>query len=509
MDLSDIEDETPRSSQNDWHHWSSWSLNVTSATLTPDSTLLTGKNAADPTLPETHDFLVEAEDINGLRSLGWVHFLVVPLRSDKNLLIVKDTRLDVDYRQSSWPPDSVGQPTGNWPTTAELDTFLFAVGGVRWKSTPSTGYYRGVSPPGIFKGYSYDTIGTRKGMAVPTQWISLDTLSHYRNVIWISSNLANSGWDQTMGNHPTSTLRYMSAPNRQNMLSTWVKQGGQLWALGGAFGEATNTGTVPTGWNRTENDQATRTYSYLDLYKDLRPGRFMYDLSHWQSEFRTASGIVYRVARLDQRNPTSGYPPPKGDWLGEPLRDPRYLALPTLLKAKDPTTDPLWPNRTTTNFYLNNPTYGANGIDLEFISAENRITEMQGDPDHPTEVSVLDTLYLAYGAAGHVMLNPQNGEGVNPCMTYYHGSENPPMVFSGFDLWHWRRQDCVAVVDFVLGQMWGMSRAALVAGAQPSRALIRPMAAPAGQRSIQRPVLKPFGGAAQRPPVTSTLKRLH
>jgi len=49
-------------------------------------------------------------------------------------------------------------------------------------------------------------------------------------------------------------------------------------------------------------------------------------------------------------------------------------------------------------------------------------------------------------------------------MTYYHGAENAPFVITGFNLWNFRRSDCVALVDFVLQQLWGLPRSAPVAG---------------------------------------------
>ena len=43
-------------------------------------------------------------------------------------------------------------------------------------------------------------------------------------------------------------------------------------------------------------------------------------------------------------------------------------------------------------------------------------------------------------------------------MTYYHGRENAPLVFSGTSIWDFRRSDCVALVDFVLARLWGLSK---------------------------------------------------
>ena len=68
MDLVNLDDETERTSQNDWYHWSAWSLTAT-ATVGPFS-------GAGGDTGEVHNFYVEAEDINGLVSLGWIQFRV-------------------------------------------------------------------------------------------------------------------------------------------------------------------------------------------------------------------------------------------------------------------------------------------------------------------------------------------------------------------------------------------------------------------------------------------------
>jgi hypothetical protein len=68
-------------------------------------------------------------------------------------------------------------------------------------------------------------------------------------------------------------------------------------------------------------------------------------------------------------------------------------------------------------------------------------------------------------------------------MTYYHGADNPPLILTGFNLWNFRRSDCAALVDFVLQQMWGLTRdvpapAAIEAGGvdapQPVERLAKP-----------------------------------
>ena len=448
LDPQSLDDETPRTNPNDWYHWSPWSLTRTSTAIGPFA-------GAGGDTGEVHDFFLEAEDTNGWVSLGWIRFRVVGSTFAKDLLIVNDTRFMVDQIVSLARPDSLRPPFGAWPTRAELDTFLFAVGGVRWRMTPP-GW---LSPPGIFQGYRFDTLGTRDGRENPT--IPLEVLGQYRHIIWMTdlggSELGNSPASPIL---PMTTLRYMSEPNRQNALATWVSQGGKLWALGSGFGNATNG-----PWNNSSNDNGqVRTYSSNGTGRDLAPGRFMYDLAHWRTEFRVLGPVFVRFARYDQPDPTVGYPLPAVCWKGGTFRDPAYTLLPTALSPRDPMTDPLWPYRSLTYFYVGNPAYSSTGVNLEFISQENHIREQvpapsPTNPDSTVEVSTLDSLYLAYGAAYPSQMNQSSqGNGVNPMMTYYHGRDNAPLVSSGTSIWDFRRQHCVALVDFVLGQLWNLPK---------------------------------------------------
>ena len=45
-------------------------------------------------------------------------------------------------------------------------------------------------------------------------------------------------------------------------------------------------------------------------------------------------------------------------------------------------------------------------------------------------------------------------------MTYYHGHDNAPFVYTGFEPWDWTRADCQGLVDFVLGDIWKLSKSA-------------------------------------------------
>jgi hypothetical protein len=491
LDLVNLDDETPRPRQDDWYHWSPWSLGTTSATIGPFS-------GAGGDTGEVHNFYIEAEDINGLVSLGWIQFRVFRPTFDKPLLIVDDTRYNVDQRARSAPPsspDSLLSPGGAWPSKSELDTFLHAVGGVRWRMTPNGM----LSAPGILRGYRYDTLGTRNGRENPTTPLSL--LGHYQHLIWMTDGFGSIWEPGEIGGPPTSsiqpmtTLRYMSGPNRQNTLATWVSQGGRLWALGGGFGNATNG-----PWNNRINDiHQARVYTSVGSRPDLTPGRFMYDLAHWRSEFRPLGPVNVTVARYDQPDPVPPTPPVPGGWTGGRFADPRYLDLPVQLAKKDPVTDPIYPYRSYNDFYRGD-------IFIEFISLENYITELQAPspqrPDSLVEVSTLDTLYLVYGPVyWPKMLNAT--EGVNAMMTVYHGADNTELVFSGHDIWNFRRPDCVGLVDFVLNRMWGLQRTAPFASAASLPAADRPTAT-----SVQRAALRPLVMPGRRPAETPTFMRL-
>src|SRR5258706_9594195 len=93
------------------------------------------------------------------------------------LMFVNDTRFGVEEVVGG--TDSIRSPFGSrWPSTAELDTFLFARGGGRWRYYPNGT----LSPPGIFNGYHFDTIGTG---TLANAIVPLSTLARYRNVVWM------------------------------------------------------------------------------------------------------------------------------------------------------------------------------------------------------------------------------------------------------------------------------------------------------------------------------------
>ena len=434
LDIHDVTDNTPRQNENDLAHWSSRNVNTTSATVGP---FLGG---------EDHKFYLEAEDDNGLVSLGIVHFQVIAPTFNvpglgKDILIVDDMRLQADKRGGLGCYET---PAGFWPTAAELDTFLYAVGG---QPMPCPYPETETSRTGLFYGYPFDTIGTRIRRANLT--VPLSVVDQYKHVIWLVDGLSSNYFKEgTNPNEAQTALRYMCDIGHANTLATYVKQGGLVWAAGGGVAFAS---TIP--WNDPSNDQPTITFSKNSTrHREVVPGRFMYDIAFWRSEYRcpTASPTITRYTgrfgdSLDYHVP--GYPPSP------------YANLPAQMRLKSMATDPLPWSRSTGQFYRRS------GLNLEFLQLENYIIEdVNPDPDTTMEVSTLDTLFRVDAQnLAHYDTNHQN-----VIMTYYHGAGRPDgtgapdpgpsherFVFTGFSLWDYAREDCQKVVDFVVHNIWG------------------------------------------------------
>jgi hypothetical protein len=333
------------------------------------------------------------------------------------------------------------------------------------------------------------------GLTNPT--VSLGVLGRYSHIIWMTDRAVSNIGAPNATTNPLPTLTYMSGLGRQNTLATWVSQGGQLWGLGCGFGNATNL-----AWNKETNDLQVRTYSALSTPPDLTPGRFMFDLAHWRSEFRVYGPAFVSYMRYDRPDPIVNATSWKGGTFTNP--DVDYSTLPTSLQPRSPATDPIWPYRNNTEFYIGNNLISGLGLDLEFLSAELYMTEeipvpSPTNPDSTVERSTLDSLYLGFANYPGKMLT--SGQGVNVLMTYYHGRENPPLVFSGTSIWDFRRQDCVGLVDFVLNKLWGLQRRTLyTAPRSVASSVARRPAVPA--QTLQRP-----SGPARQPVGTSTFQR--
>lgn len=424
LDAADLTDEAPRANEEtDWYHWSARSLNTTSATF------LFGSSAS-------HLLYIEAEDNNGLRSLGIVYLLVQSATFENALLLVDDTRLNPD--RLTGPGGTYLSPVGPWPTAAELDTFLFARGGFPWRGYPDGT----LSSPGTFSGYDFDTIGTRGISADGT--IPLSVLSRYRHIVWYTDEAgATYSSPSSDRNTPITALRLMSEPGRASSLAAYVAQGGKLWLCGGGAAFATLI-----NWNKPGTPP--NEYDTRESNPELRPGRFMYDFAHWREGIQMLPAVNARKfgsatggsAGVGTNRPGRHWPP--NPTPPTPPAPPDYSLLPVNLDPKSLATDPPPPLRQADSFWYRG-TYVA-----EYIYRPTFIREdYNDDPDLIHEYSTLDTLYLARG--GTALPNA-------PVMSYYHGRENQPLVFSGFNFWYWRRSQCIELVDWVLQSVWGLQR---------------------------------------------------
>ena len=469
LDISNLDDQTPRTDERtDTAHWSQWGLSNVSAAVGP---FLVDK---------THIFFIEAEDVNGLKSLGIVSFRVVVPTFSNELLIVNDTRRLPDNKLSpddpghALYPDSLQAPPSGWPSRAELDTFLFARGGVRYRMTPNGT----LSTPGVFAGYRYDTVYTAAGGT--NGFVTLDTLGRYKRVLWITDQGAAAGTNSVLG---FGVLRQMSERGRANTLAAYVTLGGYLWLAGSGM-QAT---LLP--WNISNNDRD----SPPDVLKlsitptpgkpaELGPGKMIYDQAHWRTDawsFSSTTAFPHKSVRA-----VGGYPSRMDSRWGM-VRSPDYSLLPSRMGKKNRVDDLTPPFRQQASFLSS-----GNIANLDFLTAASATTLLQNailedispNPDIPQLVSMLDTLMIAPLSFNPTSTFPLENEDLSlggryyhcyPVMTYYHGFDNAPFVQTGFDLWSYTRKDIVKLVDFVFQQIWGLPKEPIVAPARPEPTVAR------------------------------------
>ncbi|MFN8588463.1 MAG: hypothetical protein U0704_11770 [Candidatus Eisenbacteria bacterium] len=407
----DIGDETPRTNEyTDIHHWSQWSPSATSCEL-PAIVPSGGRYT------ETHYLYVQAKDNEEMVSMAALKLTAIRPTFAKPLLIVDDTRLTPDKLLTTNPPVT-DKPRGTWPMAAELDTFFFARGGRPWKDYPAGS----LSPVGVFAGYSYDTVATR---FIRGGTLSLTQLGEYQHVIWyVDYTSATYTNPVDFSINPMPALHAMSYPGATNQLSVWVRQGGRLWMFGGG-----TAASLQKEWEKS----GTNGLIFSAADGELAGGRLMFDGPHWQSEITLGASSQ---AKRQEGSPRA--------WPGAPS----FARLPEQLFEKSLATDPMSvyaPSRTNAaDFYRTS-------YQAEALTKANVISE-DADPDpnllrmEPT----LDTLYVTVGGS--------LGIG-RPIMTYYHGRENTPVVYSGFPIWYFRREHVIPLVDWVLQDAWGLPRA--------------------------------------------------
>jgi hypothetical protein len=205
---------------------------------------------------------------------------------------------------------------------------------------------------------------------------------------------------------PATSLRYMTSPNRFNSLSLYLIQNGRLFLFGGGIVSAT-----ARGWGDADN-----IFQVGGASPTLAPGRFPYDVLHMRAEMKQLQFTQVRAS-------------PKRPAMFAGLTDLRHRSQ----------TDSLPPLRTAVPL---NPW-------CEVVNKSLLIREdTNPDPYITDSTSVLDTLYIAVGGTASLQ----------PAGFYYHGLENPPVIYLGFDLWTWGRASLIQTVDYFLQNVWGLPR---------------------------------------------------
>jgi hypothetical protein len=487
LDLEDLSDETPRENLSDWYHWSAWSLTTTSAQVGPFN--------PPRGQTETHFFFLEAEDNNGLVSLGIVNFTVVTATFDKDVLFVQDCRFIPDQLTSISPP-VLKPPSGAWPNKSEIDTFFYARGGNPYKLYPAGT----LSPPGIFNGYNFDTTSVRLWQ---NGVLSLKTLGKYKYVVWYtdksSAALIAPPYN---GNTGLVMLRNMTNAGQPNTLAILIKQGGSVWMFGGGAAAATLL---------EHNKPGTLKDEYNAANLELVPGRFVYDFPHWQSQViinrrteraRLMWSIPDPIKGGIKFNATSPMRSPN-TYFGHNIPPYADLAANALtLTARDrnnPLDDPPPLRRPDSGWYTTQ-------YDCEYVDIGNFIVE-DTNGDGIEDASMLDTIYITEGTLVD-----------KPVMTYYHGlgfqtwdpdssklDAGGRFVFSGFPLWFFSKPQQIALVDFVLHGIFGLERNPSAPRFTTGAAIARSSAASVGTAGTMAPRRNPAAPAGRSTPQRTSL----
>jgi hypothetical protein len=316
---------------------------------------------------------------------------------------------------------------------------MYARGGVPWRCTTVPG---SISAPGLLAGYSFDTLGTRARTEFPAQTVTLPILAQYRRVLWLvdqRSAILSTASDPTV--FPVTALRAMSNAARQNALTSYIKMGGQVWLAGGGAATATLM-------DRNARGNDTPGSTVFSLSSELTPFDLMSEDAHVRSALAASQSRVDPVRSARAVGGWSGHGP------GGTLSAPDYSRLPAVLHMRSRVTDALPPTRGASQASL----YYDGAMGVEHVSAPNVIVEdLDPDPLVTRLESTLDTLYE--------VPDPNLITPLAPAMLYYHGRDNAPLVFTGLELWRWTRDDAQGLVDFVLHDIWGMTKAAPQAAA--------------------------------------------
>jgi len=170
--------------QEDLHHWSAASLNVTSATIGPFS-------GGD------HYFYAKAEEQYGAPG---ARDGPLPIPSRPTSRVAVDCRRHAAVAGQLLADGTLLPVATTWPAAAELDTFL-AVGGVPVRRRrPDADRKRA-------RGFDYDTIGPAR---VGGGDAALSILATYKHVVWMNDYEALEHEAYTDPSNPMPLLAYMT-----------------------------------------------------------------------------------------------------------------------------------------------------------------------------------------------------------------------------------------------------------------------------------------------------------
>jgi hypothetical protein len=250
----------------------------------------------------------------------------------------------------------------------------------------------------------------------------------------------------------------MVSPGHAVTIGAYSAQGGNLWLAGGGIAGASQYGS-----NSRSND--VPTISFSASAGELVEGAFMYEYPAWRSAIRPVTTPSPSIQR----------------YLGRKEGGSEYGRLPARMELKTQATDPpsrYAPYRTDPRIFLQT------SVDLEYLLQGNHVIEDYGTPGRPDLRSTLDTLYHADAST----LPNEDTNPYNVVMTVQRSRTRGPVVFTGFDLWHYQRAQLVAMVDVVLQDVFGMARGAASGAA----------------RSAVRPARSPRSAVSQTPSAAAT-----
>ncbi len=447
----DITNEDPRTDDNDVNHWSTWSLNETSARIGPFT--------ATPESSATHYFYVEARDNLGFVTLFTIRLTILKPSFAQPLLAVDDLygglTQAVDFRNPGGPI----RLSGSFPLEAEADSFYYARGGY-----PDSLYIRSGTPgvtsvPGVFADYAPDTLDYQ---FYPIEGMDLARLGEYKALVWYTDVSSAARQGSKFSASPATAIRVINSVNRLNTLAVYLRQGGNVWI----FGEGTTTAIANGYFSRYGNvPRVPYTSGENPLTNVLFEGNFLYDFAHIRSELNQGGSSTFQATQLKSCIPYlpqfSG-PADQNNRLLDPRIDARVGAgaRRTALKWDGLPRLTIAPYRGVVADPAVNQTW--------VIKLANQITS-----GPPSFTPTMDTLYLhqarQYDPTG--IYQPNSADGY-PNAVHYYGTDNGPnsqLVWFGFPLHFFERDQVKTVVAKVM-QNFGIPTAPpSMRGAHPMR----------------------------------------